>query len=58
MVVLRQRLEDHVTADDLLAEPLESSCKLADAALERRRGVHVTEGDLQWHGHGHPCVKA
>jgi hypothetical protein len=41
----------HATADDTPEEPFEGFGALADARLDRRRGVHVAECDLQRQTH-------
>lgn len=46
VLVMRRRLDDHVTAHDLWTEPLESGGELANASFESGRGFHVTKGDL------------
>jgi len=51
MLVTRQRLDDHMTAHDVLAELVESRGELTNASLQGRRGIHLTEGDLQWKYH-------
>jgi hypothetical protein len=46
-----RRLDDDVTAHDLRAELVQPLGELANAGLERWRGIHVTESDLQGHLH-------
>ena len=43
----RRRRDDDVTVGDPGIEFLEARYERADAAFERRRGIHVTKGNLQ-----------
>src|SRR5579884_3963318 len=56
MFVVSRRLDDDMTAHDMVAELVESGSELADASFQGRRAVHMTEGDLEWNDHGGLCV--
>ena len=52
VLVLGGRLGDDMAPHDLSAELLEPRGELANASLEYRRWIHVTEADLQGQLHG------
>ena len=51
LLVLVRRFDDHVTVHDMRAEFVQPLGQLANARFERRRGLHVTERNLQRQSH-------
>ena len=54
MLMLGRRLDNDVTMHDVLAELVEPRSELTNAGLDRRRGLHVSKGNLQGQSHGAP----
>jgi hypothetical protein len=52
LVVLVWRVDDDATGLNAIAQVRKMIDQLANPGLDRGRGFHVPEGDLNWNGHG------